>query len=183
MPRSTIAKLMHHGLLRLARDERGVSAIEFAMILPLMVTLYLGGVEVTQGITIDRKVTLTARTVADLMSQERTINDTAANNILAASSAVMAPFPTEKAEVTVTLIKIDANKNAKAEWSYSLNGTPKSGSVTVPAALLIPETSLVWGEVTYTYEPAIGYVVTGEIALKDQIYMRPRFDHITKQPS
>ena len=48
---------------RLIGDERGVSAVEFAMLLPLMLTLYLGAVEVSQGIGADRKVTLTARTV------------------------------------------------------------------------------------------------------------------------
>jgi len=51
---------------RLARDERGVSAVEFAMLLPLMLTLYLGAVEISQGIAADRKVTLVSRTVADL---------------------------------------------------------------------------------------------------------------------
>ena len=54
---------------RFGGDERGISAVEFALLLPLMVTLYLGTVEVSQGVAIDRKVTLTARTVADLASQ------------------------------------------------------------------------------------------------------------------
>ena len=61
---------------RLARDQEGVSAVEFAMLLPLMLTLYLGGVEVSQGISIDRKVTLTARTVADLVAQVSSIDTT-----------------------------------------------------------------------------------------------------------
>src|SRR5262249_34725949 len=56
-------------LRRFARDKRGISAVEFAMLLPLMVTLYLGGVEVSQAVAIDRKVTLIARTVADLVAQ------------------------------------------------------------------------------------------------------------------
>ena len=47
----------------LASDERGVSAVEFAMLLPLMLTLYLGAVEVSQGVGADRKATLTARTI------------------------------------------------------------------------------------------------------------------------
>jgi len=56
-------------LRRFLADKRGVSAIEFAMLLPLMVTLYLGGAEVSQAIAIDRKMTLVARTLADLTSQ------------------------------------------------------------------------------------------------------------------
>ena len=55
-------------LWRLIGDERGVSAVEFALLLPLMLTLYLGAVEVSQGIRADRKVTLTARTIVDLVS-------------------------------------------------------------------------------------------------------------------
>ena len=66
--------------LSLREDERGVSAVEFAMLLPLMLTLYLGGVEVSQGVSIDRKVTLTARTVADLVAQVSSINTTGLNS-------------------------------------------------------------------------------------------------------
>ena len=44
------ARAIGAGLRRLLRDKRGVSAVEFAMLLPLMVTLYLGGVEVSQAI-------------------------------------------------------------------------------------------------------------------------------------
>ena len=45
---------------RFARDQRGVSAVEFALVAPLMITLYLGCVEISQGVGVDRKVTLTA---------------------------------------------------------------------------------------------------------------------------
>ena len=46
--------------------------------------------------------------------------------------------------------------------------------MTLPAALNVPSTSLVWGEATYNYQPSIGYVVTGPMSLTDQIFMRPR---------
>ena len=79
---------------RFARDQRGVSAVEFAMLLPLMITLYLGAVEISQGVGIDRKVTLTTRTVADLASQVSSINNADMTNMLNASAAVIAPLST-----------------------------------------------------------------------------------------
>src|SRR3954465_8160156 len=89
------------------RDRRGVSAVEFAMLLPLMVTLYLGTVEISQGVGIDRKVTLTTRTVAGLASQVSSINNADMTNMLNASSAVIVPYDTTKLKVTVSEITID----------------------------------------------------------------------------
>src|SRR6478752_5283206 len=90
------------------RDRRGVSAVEFAMLLPLMVALYLGGVEISTGIAIDRKVTVVARTLADLVSQASSVNTTDVNNILAASAAVVAPYDDSKLKITVTSVKVDS---------------------------------------------------------------------------
>ncbi|HWV52146.1 TadE/TadG family type IV pilus assembly protein [Pseudorhodoplanes sp.] len=173
---SILARLVTRRLSEFTRDKRGVSAVEFAMLLPLMLTLYLGGVEVSQGISIDRKVTLTARTVADLVAQVASIDTAGINAALGASTAVMAPYPDSSVKVTVSVIDIDANGNAKIKWSATKNGTARAvgSSVTLPAALNVPSTSLVWGEASYTYKPSIGYVVTGTMNLSDQIYMRPR---------
>lgn len=186
MLRSVLMRFIPRRMFRLAKDERGVSAVEFAMLLPLMTTLYLGGVEVSQGVSIDRKVTLTARTVTDLVSQVSSVNNAAMDNILKASSAVLSPYPTSNAKVTVSVLKIDANSKVTVEWSDSLNGTAKAkgSTVTIPGALVVPNTSLVWGEVSYSYKPVVGYVLTGTLNLKDQIFMRPRLsDTITRTAS
>jgi Flp pilus assembly protein TadG len=173
-------------LASLQRDERGVSVVEFAMLLPLMVTLYLGVVEVSQGVSIHRKVTLTARTVADLASQVSSINNTDMTNLLNASAAVIAPFPAGPLKVTVTAVAIDANGVAKVAWSDTLNGTKHAvnSSVSLPTALKVPNTQLIWSEVSYTYVPTIGHVITGSLNLNDRIYMRPRLsDAVTRQNS
>jgi Flp pilus assembly protein TadG len=167
-------KVMSRRARRFSKDERGVSAIEFAMVLPLLVTLYLGGVEISQAVAIQRKVTLTARTVADLVTRVQSVNNTGITGILQASTAILAPYPADKAVVKVALIKIDANKTVSMEWSRT---QPAGGSVTIPTIpgpLLVANTYLVWGETTYAYKPAIGYTITGTLNLKDQIFMRPR---------
>src|SRR5215467_1200282 len=92
----------------LIADQRGVSAVEFAMLLPLMITLYLGAVEISQGVGIDRKVTLTTRTVADLASQVTSINSSDMTNILNASSQVIMPYDASKLKVTVSEVTIDS---------------------------------------------------------------------------
>ena len=171
-----------------AKDRRGISAVEFAMLLPLMVTLYLGVIEVSQGVGIDRKVTLTTRTMADLASRVTSINNADMTNLLGASAAVMAPYdkpPYELSRLKIVLsaVTIDANSIAKIAWSDTLNGSKRSvgSTVTLPSVLVVPNTTLIWSEVSYNYSPVFGYVLTGDMNLSDQIYMRPRLsDTITR---
>jgi Flp pilus assembly protein TadG len=174
MKRPSIA--LSQRLASFKQDERGVSAVEFAMLLPLMVTLYLGSVEISQGVGIDRKVTLTTRTVADLASQVSSINNADMTNMLNATAAVIAPYDQSKLKVTVSAVSVDSNGNAKIVWSDTLNGTKHAvnAPVTLPAALNVPNTTLIWSEVSYSYQPTIGYVITGTLNLSDQIWMRPR---------
>ena len=51
------------------RDSRGVAAIEFAMIVPIMSAMFIGAVEVSQAITVDRRVTQVASSTADLVAR------------------------------------------------------------------------------------------------------------------
>jgi Flp pilus assembly protein TadG len=175
----TLRLALSQQLVRLRRDQRGVSAVEFAMILPLMLTLYLGAVEISQGVGIDRKVTLTTRTVADLASQVTSINSSDMTNILNSSSQVIMPYDATKLKVTVSQVSIDSNSVATISWSCTLNGNKRAvgSGVTLPSALNVANTSLIWSEVSYSYKPTIGYVVTGTLNLSDQIYMRPRLSN------
>jgi Flp pilus assembly protein TadG len=159
----------------LVADRRGISAVEFALILPLMLTLYLGTAEVTQAVSVDRKVTLTTRTAADLASQVASINNSDMTNILNATAAVIAPYDKAKLKVVLSAVRI-TNGTAKVTWSDTFNGTKRAvnSTVTIPAALKVNDTTLIWSEVSYAYKPTIGYVLTGTINLTDQIFMRPR---------
>jgi Flp pilus assembly protein TadG len=161
---------------RFSRDTRGVSAVEFALVLPLMLTLYLGSTEVSQAISASRKVTLVSRTVADLSSQNASISAASVTDILSASSVIVSPFAVANLKVTVTCVSVDSTGHATATWSKTLNGTARGAgsAVTLPGPLSVNSTSLLWSEVQYSYRPTIGYVITGTMTLKDQMYMRPR---------
>ncbi|AMN45100.1 TadE/TadG family type IV pilus assembly protein [Rhodoplanes sp. Z2-YC6860] len=169
----------------LASNERGIAAVEFAMLLPLMLTLWLGTTEISTGIAANRKVTLTARTLADLTSQVTGLSTSDMTNSLNAAAAVISPYNAGNLKATVSSVSIDANNKATIAWSVTKNGTAHAvgSSVTLPSALLIANSCLIWSEVQYAYKPTIGYVVTGTLQLKDQIYMRPRLSNCVTYPT
>ncbi len=170
----------HTGLIRafarIARDVRAVSAVEFALILPLMVTLFLGGTELSQGISVKRKMVLANRTVADLVSQDSSITNAEMTSIFSASAAVVAPYAAANLKLVVSGVNIDAGGVAKVAWSDPYQATARTvgSTVTLPAGLNIPSTWLVFAEATYNYTPPVGYTIVGTLALTDTMYLRPR---------
>jgi Flp pilus assembly protein TadG len=178
--RLTIAALRPVRAARaLARDKRGVSAVEFALVLPLMVTLFLATVETTQGLQADRKVSLAARALSDLASQATTIADADMSNILDATADVIAPFNVSNAQMVVTGIQTDILGVSRAVWSDARNATRYScGQVmTIPTELkptLGTTGFLVLAEVKYSYTPTVAYLISGSLLLSDRLYTRPR---------
>jgi Flp pilus assembly protein TadG len=163
----------------LLRDRRGVSAVEFALLAPLMITLYLGCVEVSDGVGADRKVTLTAAALANLSAQVTTISTSDMSNILNASSAIIAPYSAANLTITVSCLNIDSKQKATVMWSAAMNGSARStGSVyTFPSsssALDVANSQLILAEASYNYTPIVGNALTGMITLSDRMFMSPR---------
>jgi Flp pilus assembly protein TadG len=159
---------------RIARDTRGVSAVEFALLAPVMIALYLGCAQVSQGVAADRKVSLTSAALANLTAQSTTISTTDMTNILDASSAIISPFSATNLTMTVTCLKIDANKNVTVKWSVTRGGSANSGSMSIPSALAVANTQLILAEASYNYVPIIGTTLASNIVLSDKMYMSPR---------
>lgn len=191
LPASAMAKAS--ALLgRLRRDRQGVAAVEFAIIVTLMVPLLLGTFETTQALQASRKVSVAARALADLASQSASLSNTDMTNILNATRAIVAPFPQSRTIAVVTGIKIDDKGNATVAWSDVCN---KAGSMTdsggntvgqargVGSTVSVPDGVkppigtpgfLVLAEVYHRYVPAIGWKLEAGITLSDRLYSSPR---------
>src|SRR3977135_2540944 len=85
-------------------DRSGIAATEFAMIVPMMLVLFFGTVEFSSGVAVDRKVTLIARTLADLTSQSSTqkVNDAYLQNVFTASISIVTPYLPTPVKATIS---------------------------------------------------------------------------------
>ena len=166
-------------LRHLARDDSGIAATEFAVIVPIMLVLFFGTVEFSSGIAVDRKVTMMARTLSDLTSQSTSVGDTDMTNFFAASAGILTPYPATPTKATISELYVDPSTLvARVQWSKAYQGgtvRAQSSVVAIPTALKVAGTYLIFSEVSYQYVPTIGYVMakTG-VNLSDVSYTRPR---------
>ena len=170
---------------RLKSDNKGVAALEFALIAPFMITLYMGSVELHHALSADRRVTDLAGATADLVAQSSDISGKM-DNIFEAASTYLKPYGVANLRITVSSICHAGDDTGRIDWSANYtNGGAKSYSHmdTVPLplddddkpVLTIQGTSLILAEVTYNYTSPLGKYVNS-MTLSDHYYLRPRLN-------
>ena len=176
-PMTTFLLRMRCSTLELLGNNSGLAAIEFAMIIPIMALLFVGTNEFSAGVAIDRKVTMMARTMSDLTSQNTSVTDAQLTNFFNASKAIMTPYASTPVKATISEVYIDpATKQARVQWSKGANPLDTGKIVGVPTALAIGDTYLIYSEVKYQYVPSVAWFInkTDGITLSDATFTRPR---------
>lgn len=179
---------------RFRRGESGAAATEFALMVPVMMSVWIGMVVATDALTADKKVTLLARTLADMTTQMQAVSQADMDSIFQATESVMWPQPAQAMGMRVVALDVDGAGNVFVDWSVVPTNTALKGSfsalarctnyTTLPAGLKINRTSIVLAEVTMNYQATAataivdqmfsGVATGGQMPLSDSLYMRPR---------
>ena len=178
----------------------GVAATEFAIVVPFMLVLLVGGAELGDGMAINFKVSATAHSVADMVTQNTSLSTASMHNILTGATSIIAPYPVNNSQLLVTVSEVssDANGNLTIQWSQSYNGASFGAGRTslgvngLYAALTRPaslngtvgntndvnnqndQVSFIVSEVSYAFTPNLGYTISGTVNLGDSYWLFPR---------
>jgi Flp pilus assembly protein TadG len=169
-------------------DSRAAAAVEAALILPVALTMFALLIYGAEAFAIQRKVTLTARTVTDLITQTAptmvgnlpSVPQSSIDTDLAVASSVLAPYAAANLTMLASEVKINSDQaTATVQWSEPYNGATAraTGSiVTLPTGLGTGQAGnyFILGEVYYVYTPLNLYTPTTAMTLHDSIYLTPR---------
>ena len=177
--------MIFNRIRRFRDDVQAVAAVEFALILPLLIGLYLGTIEASMLYAADHKVATVASTMADLVSRENgEIAESTLTTYFAAASSIMHPYTTTGLVQIVSLLKIDSAGVATVKWSVP-NGTAEGRDVdsdyplaaTAQINILARGASgwLVVSEIEYPHNSIINWIISSPINLRHVEYFLPRF--------
>ena len=183
-------------LKRFAADGRGVAAIEFAFIAPLLLTMYFVTMEIAPAIDSNKKVGRAASMIADLVTQQQQITKSELEAIMRIGQSTLNPYSRSPLNIKVTAIEMsaDSSPTATVAWSRKMvdgvfsAGDTKGSTATVPAKLKVSGSYLIRVEADLSYRPIITWTAsakeaTGLLAAFDKIemqesyYLRPRMSN------
>ena len=179
-------------LRRLRRDDAGIAAVEFALVMPLLIILYLGSIEAAALFTVDKRVSSLSSTIGDLVAQwdpEKgnltTGSGSTLSNYMNASIGIMTPYPTTGIQIVVSLVQVKNDGSTEVLWSTAnAAGTTKTLNVPYDDASIDDTTRMnvvsrggcvIASEVTYNYLPMLGVVFDTELTLRHTNYFLPRY--------
>lgn len=161
-----------------ATDREGTVAVEFSFILPIMVAVWLGGVELTHALSVDRKVVTLTAAVGDIAARSKKISESQVTALFNLTEAAMFPENDANTEVILTAVDFDADGNATVGWSRAhgaaayITGLPMNDKV--PAVYRVPNTQIIMAEVHHPHLPKIGYRLTETIDFDRKMFFTPR---------
>lgn len=174
---------MMHRTLRAFRSRAGNTAVEFAFLLPVMVTLFFGLFEVSQAVMAYMKLVDATQTVADLVTQQQSVSSGDFPNFYTAGQLVMAPFPAGKLGVAITSVAFDSTGTASVAWHEECGGiSPIPNAVTLAAGTASnppkpfgqANESVVIVQGNFAYASWLHYVLPSAMTLTQIAYSRPR---------
>jgi hypothetical protein len=164
---------------------------EAAIMLSVIATVALAGVEVARFTLLNQKMERVAASVGDLVAQAETLSETDVSNIMAAIEHVAKPFDiSNSGRVIISSIGASNGNPPQIHWqrsgggSYAATsqfGTPGSGSVSLPAGFAIADgDSTIAAEVIVRYTPWIIPDTIGATEIYHSAFFRPRAGAITQ---
>ncbi len=185
---SGILVKLNRAVRRLRSDQSGVGAVEFALIAPVLIILYMGSLEVSVAMSVNKKLARASSTVADLMTQDDSVDTTLLKSMVNVAQSVMMPFPANGMKVKITGISINGAGVGTSTWSWQQDNTrpyTNGSTQTLPKDLAIPNTFLVRTEIEFDHKlllimPGLAGVDIRTLNMKKTYHLRQRIgDSVT----
>ena len=164
------------------RDRRGVSAIEFALIAPVLVVMYCGLAETTQAMMAQRRLSNIASQIGDLVAQSAQTGPSKMNDIFNIGNVIMAPYPTSTLKMCIYSVTSDATGKDTVAWvktnpaGAGMANCPAQNAIVtdIDAAVLPASQSVIVARAAYDYTSPIRFVMPTTMTFKRSYYLRPR---------
>ena len=180
---------MRRPISRLLGDERGVSAMEFALILPILVLFSAGTIEYSRLVLLTQKLQSGAFILADLTARDKTLSTEQLGHIFLAIDEVIKPFEfAGNGTAIVTSLGADPDDDPIVNWTCGGAGTLEAEShiledgevIELPGDITLSHgETVIAAEVFFDFDPLFGVGLAPRTIHRFAFY-KPRLGELTE---
>lgn len=172
-------------LRRFSAAKKGLAALEFAIIAPMMIFLLFGSVDLIDVLGANKRAQNAAASIADVVARDTEVSNAEIAGLWEALDILMFPNAGQSMQMRVTSVRIVNSSTARVVWSEGRGMTPRTtnSTVSLPGAMMTPGTSVIMTESEFPYETPLGFLIAAPTTLRHEAYRRSRLvDPIPRVP-
>ncbi len=152
----------------------GAAAVEFALIAPVLVAMWVGIIELSEAYIVGRKISVAAQAVSDLVAQAEAVSQGDIDDINSAVFAIIDPYPLNNVGIDISSVEADNNGRVRVGWRVRQGNVGRGGGATAEARQLVTvDDSVIVASLNYVHQPALA-LLFGNINMSEVGYARPR---------
>lgn len=161
-------------LVRWAREESAVAAIEAVILFPVLIALLAGCYDIGRGINVNQKTIAAAQIIGDLVARDRSVTTSSLQDIIEAGRLAYDPYSSASFGYDIVSVQFDVNGEPDVIWRVTQNAQPNDAAVESSSALGGPGEGVVIVTAVYNYEPYFTNFAVNEINMQEVAFLRGR---------
>lgn len=163
-------------LYRFARDTKGLAALEFALLLPMMVFLLFGSIDLIDVMGANSRAQNVAASLADVVARDDAVSNAEITGLWSAMDTLMYPNGSATMQIRISSVSIVNATTARVVWSegHGMTARTANSTISLPAAMMNPGTSVIVAESNYQHTAPLGFLWSSTVNMRHDAYRRSR---------
>jgi len=163
-------------LRRFGAARRGQAALEFALIAPMMIFLLFGSVDLIDVLGANSRAQNATSSLADVVARDTEVSNAEIAGLWDALDILMYPDDVADLNIRISSVRVVNSSTAQVVWSegHGMTERTANSTVTLPAAMMTPGTSVIMAESSYQYRSPLGFLMAGPVGMTHTAYRRSR---------
>jgi Flp pilus assembly protein TadG len=159
-----------------AAARKGSAALEFAIIAPMMLFLLFGSVDLLDVLSANKRLQNATSSLADVVARDTEVSNAEVAGFWAALDVLMFPDEGSNVNIRISSVTIQSTTSARVVWSegHGMSARVANSTISLPAAMMNPGTSVIVAESTYAYSSPLGFLLPGPVTIRHDAYRRSR---------
>ena len=156
------------------KNEDGVSALETAMLFPILFAMLMAIYDLGQGVVINQKTIAASQVIADLISRNEVVDVDLISDITNAGELALDPYPSAPFGYDIASVEFDEDGDPIILWRLTENMDENEAAINSTVGLGAEGEGVVVVSVVYSYEPFFTDFVIDSFDMREVAFLRGR---------